>query len=146
MSKQRNIMRVDRETVGGWLVRITRKGKLHSQYFADQYYGGKRKALNEAMSYRDELEAKLKSFSAKQLSKKVRANNTSGTPGVRLVEETDSRWESEPTYQYYVAQWSPEVGVRKTKRFSVKKYGKKKALELAIQARNKGVKSMTQDA
>lgn len=144
MSKKRNIMRVDRETVGGWLVRITRKGKLHSQYFSDKVYGGKRKALNAAMQHRDELEAKLKSFTPKQLSKKVRANNTSGTPGVRLVEEKDRRWSSEPTYQYYVAQWSPETGVRKTKRFSVKKYGKKKALELAIKARNKGVNSMSQ--
>lgn len=139
-------MRVDRETVGGWLVRITRKGKLHSQYFADQYYGGKRKALSAAMAYRDEMDAKLKPFSAKQLSKKLRSNNKSGVPGVRLVTETDTRWESEPTYEYYVAQWSPEVGVRKTKRFSVKKYGKKKALDMAIKARNKGVRQMAQDA
>ena len=144
MSKQRNIMRVDRETVGGWLVRMTRKGKLHSQYFSDQEHGGKRKALTAAMKHRDELETKLKSYSPKQLSKKVRSNNTSGTPGVRLVKEVDSRWASEPTYEYYVAQWSPEAGVRKTKRFSVKKYGKKKALEMAIKARNKGVNSMQQ--
>lgn len=137
-------MRVERETVGGWLVRITRKGKLHSQYFSDKDCGGKRKALKAAMEHRDHLEASLKAFSAKQLSKQVRANNTSGTPGVRLVKETDSRWESEPTYEYYVAQWSPEVGVRKTKRFSVKKYGKKKALEMAIKARNRGVNSMSQ--
>ena len=144
MDKNRNIMRVDRETTGGFLVRMTRRGKLHSQYFSDDEYGGKRKAQKAAQDFRDDLEKKLKSYSAKQLSKKKRSNNTSGTPGVRLVKEQDSRWPSEPTYSYYVAQWSPAKGVRKTKRFSVKKYGKKKALELAIKARNKGVNSMEQ--
>ena len=144
MNKLRNIMRVDRTQSGGYLVRITRRGKLHSEYFSDSTHGGKRKALKAAQEYRDAQEQKLKAFTAKQLSKKLRANNTSGTPGVRLVTETDSRWASEPTYQYYVAQWSPAKGVRKTKRFSVKKYGKKKALEMAIKARNRGVNQMEQ--
>ena len=144
MNKLRNIMRIDRKQSGGYLVRITRKGKLHSEYFSDVEYGGKRKAMRAAQDYRDAQEEKLKAFSAKQLSKKVRANNTSGTPGVRLVKETDTRWASEPTYEYYVAQWSPAKGVRRTKRFSVKKYGRKKAMELAIKARNRGVASMEQ--
>ena len=135
-------MRVDRETTGGYLVRLTRRGKLHSQYFRDSEYGSKRKALTAAQDYRDEMEGSLKGFTAKQLSKKVRANNTSGTPGVRRVEEQDPRWPSEPKYAYYVAQWSPEKGVRKTKRFSIEKYGEKKALQLAIKARNSGVNQM----
>ncbi|MEM9364806.1 MAG: AP2/ERF family transcription factor [Planctomycetota bacterium] len=144
MNKDRNITRIDRQTSGGYLVRITRKGKLHSEFFKDSDCGGKRKALVAARSHRDKMEQKLASYSPKQLSKKVRANNSSGTPGVRYVEDTDPRWPSQPTYGYYVAQWSPKKGVRRTKRFSVAKYGKEKAFQLAVRARNRGVNSMEQ--
>lgn len=142
MKANRNITRIQRATTGGFLVRLTRRGKLHTEYFPDEKYGGKRKSLVAAKKHRDALEQRWKGFTSKQLSKKVRSNNTSGTPGVRLVSETDPRWPSEPEYEYYIAQWSPSKGVRKTKRFSVKKYGKKKALELAVKARNRGVNSM----
>lgn len=143
MSANRNIIRLDRETTsGGYLVRVTRKGKLISDYFRDDEYGGKRKALKAAKDYRDELEATKKGYSAKQLAKRERANNTSGVTGVRLVTEVDPRWPSEPEYKYWVAQWSPSKGVRKTKRFSVQKYGDKEAYRLAVKARNKGVASM----
>lgn len=143
MNANRNITRIDRETTGGgFLVRITRKGKLTSQYFSDGEYGGKRKALVAAKAHRDELEKSKKGYTAKQLAKKTRSNNTSGTVGVRLVTESDPRWPSEPEYQYWVAQWSPKKGVRKTKRFSVDKYGSDEAYRLAVKARKKGVASM----
>jgi len=142
MKPNRNITRIDRETTGGWLVRVTRKGKLTSWYFNDEQYGGKRKALTAARKYRDELEKTLRGYTAKQLAKKKRSNNTSGVAGVRLVEESDPRWPSEPTYQYWIAQWSPKKGVRRTKRFSVQKYGNEKAYRMALAARRKGVAEM----
>ncbi|MFK8114354.1 MAG: AP2/ERF family transcription factor [Rubripirellula sp.] len=141
MRANRNITRIERLTTGGYLVRVTRRGKLHSAFFSDEEYG-KRGSQKAAREYRDELEKKLKGFTSKQLAKKQRSNNTSGVAGVRLVEETDYRWESEPTYQYWVAQWSPKKGVRKTRRFSVEKYGHDEARRLAIKARNKGVNEM----
>lgn len=141
MRANRNITRIQRKTTGGYLVRVTRKGKLHSAFFSDDDYG-KRGSLLAAREHRDELEGKLKGYSPKQLAKRERSNNTSGVPGVRLVEETDHRWESKPTYQYWVAQWSPKKGVRRTRRFSVQKYGYEKAKKLAIKARNKGVAEM----
>ncbi|QDT02857.1 AP2 domain protein [Rubripirellula lacrimiformis] len=142
MSANRNITRIQRLTTGGYLVRVTRKGKMHSDYFSDVDYGGKRKALLAAREFRDQLESKLKGYTSKQIAKKERANNTSGVVGVRYVEELDPRWESQPVYGYWVAQWSPSKGVRKTARFSVEKYGDDEALRLAIKARNKGVASM----
>ncbi|TWT49336.1 AP2 domain protein [Rubripirellula amarantea] len=143
MNANRNIIRLDRETAsGGFLVRITRKGKLTSQYFRDEDYGGKRKALAAAKEYRDKIEATKKGYSTKELAKRARANNTSGITGVRLVTEVDPRWPSEPEYKYWVAQWSPSKGVRKTKRFSVDKYGDKEAYRLAVKARNRGVANM----
>ncbi|TWU64842.1 MULTISPECIES: AP2/ERF family transcription factor [Crateriforma] len=142
MRANRNITRIDRKTTGGYLVRVMRRGELTSWYFSDKEYGSKRKALAAAKEYRDELEGGLAGYSAKQLAKKQRSNNTSGVVGVRLVEEKDPRWPSQPTYRYWVAQWSPQKGVRRTKRFSVEKYGEDKAYKMAVQARKKGVAEM----
>ncbi|QDS95998.1 AP2 domain protein [Roseimaritima multifibrata] len=142
MHANRNITRIDRVHSGGYLVRVMRRKKLHSQFFSDLDYGGKRKALAAAREHRDDLESRLKSFSAKKLAQQTRSNNTSGIAGVRLVEETDHRWASKPTYKYWVAQWSPSKGVRKTKRYSVEKYGNDEAYRLAVKARKKGVASM----
>ena len=143
MKANRNITRIDREsTGGGYLVRVMRKGKRVSQYFSDQEYGGKRKALLAARKHRDKLEDKMRGYTAKQLSQIQRSNNTSGIVGVRRAVETDYRWDSEPTYGYWVAQWSPKKGVRRTKRFSIEKYGEDEAYRLAVQARKRGVASM----
>ena len=143
MQANRNISRIDRETTGGgFLVRVMRKGKRATQLFSDLDHGGKRNALAAAKAYRDDLEKKMRGYTAKQLSQKERTNNTSGTVGVRKVYETDYRWKSKPTYGYWVAQWSPKKGVRKTKRFSIEKYGEKEAYRLAVQARKRGVASM----
>jgi len=143
MRANRNIIRVDRETTGGgYLVRVMRKGKRVSEYFADDDCGGKRKALLAAREHRDYLEQKMRGYTVKQLSQKERSNNTSGIVGVRRVEETDHRWDSAPTYGFWVAQWSPRKGVRKTKRFSIDKYGEDKAYRLAVAARRRGVASM----
>lgn len=142
LNPNRNLTRIDRETSGGYVVRIMRKGKLHGDYFSDIDYGSKRKSLIAAKKFRDDLEAKLKGFTNKQKAKRERSNNTSGVVGVRYVEETDKRWDSKPVYGYWVAQWSPAKGVRKTKRFSVEKYGNEEAYRLAVKARNKGVSEM----
>ena len=142
MNPNRNIIRLDRQNGGGFLVRVTRKGKLRSDYFRDADHGGKRKALLAARKFRDDLEKKHRRYTSKQLAKKLRSNNTSGEAGVRYVEEVDTRWESQPCYGYWIAQWSPKKGVRKTKRYSVLKYGDDEAYRLAVQARRKGVAEM----
>ena len=145
MKANRNITLIERQTTGGYLVRIMRRGKLHSEFFSFKDYSGKRKTLAAARQYRDELEHKLRGISSKKRAQTLRANNTSGVPGVRLVKETDPRWKSRPTYHCWVAQWSPRKGVRKTKRFSVEKYGNEEAYRLAVRARKRGVAEMSQD-
>lgn len=142
MRANRNLTRIERKTTGGFLLRIMRQGYMYTQLFSDREYGSKKKSLDAARIVRDELEAELKTYSSKDLAKRERSNNTSGITGVRLVEESDPRWESKPTYQYWVAQWSPSKGVRKTKRFSVEKYGYDEAYRLAVKARKQGVAAM----
>ncbi|TWU38771.1 AP2 domain protein [Novipirellula aureliae] len=142
MNANRNITRIDRDSSGGYLVRVMRKGKKTSKFFSDIENGGKKKSLTAAKAFRDELESKMASYTPKELSKIMRSNNTSGVVGVRLVEEVDHRWPSKPKYLYWVAQWSPAKGVRKTKRFSVEKYGDEKAYKMAVNARKRGVAAM----
>ena len=140
MSTTQNITRFERDTSsGGYLVRVTCRGKLSSKTFYDSDCGGKRKSLAAAKKHRDHLKSTLKPYSAKELARKLRSNNTSGQAGVRLAVEVDPRWPSEPEYEYWVAQWSPAKGVRRTKRFSVEKYGHDEALRLAVKARKRGV-------
>lgn len=141
-NQNRNLTRLERKTTGGYLLRMMRQGYMYTQFFSDREYGGKRKSVLAARKVRDELESELKGYTSKDIAKRERSNNTSGIVGVRLVEETDPRWESKPKYQYWVAQWSPSKGTRRTKRFSVDKYGYDEAYRLALKARKAGVAAM----
>lgn len=138
----RNITRIDTGSTHGFEVRFMRRGYVFEKLFSDAVYGGKRKALAAAREYRDELEAEYPHYSRKEVARIKSERNTSGVVGVRLSEETDDRWPSKPVYLYWVAQWSPSPGVRKTKRFSVNKYGEEEAFRLALAARRKGVREM----
>lgn len=144
----RNITRIDIDPgdgkIGthGYEVRFMRRGEKFEKFFGDSACGGKRKALAAARQYRDELEAQFPPYSRKEVAEIKSKRNTSGIVGVRLAEEVDRRWPNEPVYLYWVAQWSPKPGVRKTKRFSVDKYGEEDALRLAMKARKDGVKQM----
>ena len=119
-----------------------RRGQTFEKFFGDSVYGGKRKALTAARDHRDELEREHPHYSRKEVAQIKSSRNTSGIVGVRLSEEIDRRWPNEPVYLYWVAQWSPSPGVRKTKRFSVDKYGDEEAFRLALKARSDGLKEM----
>ncbi len=142
MNNNRNITRLDYGTTHGYEVRVMRRGKMKQRYFSDITSGSKRKALAAARELRDELEAEAEHFTRKEIARKKSSRNTSGVVGVRLVEEKDPRWKSKPVYMFWVAQWSPSPGVRRTKRFSVNRYGEEEAFRLAVKARKKGVAEM----
>ncbi|MCA9033798.1 MAG: AP2 domain-containing protein [Planctomycetaceae bacterium] len=145
-NKNKNITRIDIETAGvgthGYEVRVMRRGKAFHKFFNDRKFGGKRKALAAAREYRDELVARLPVQSRKALAKVKSSRNTSGIVGVRLSEEVDRRGPNELVYHYWVAQWSPRPGVRRTRRFSVEKYGDEEAFRLAMKARRAGMREM----
>jgi len=143
-SKNRNITRIE-ATATGYEVRIMRRGQGYNKFFSDSVCGGKRLALKEAREYRDQLIEVLsnKEVTRKERAQTLKSNNYSGVPGVRYVEETEYRGESEYTYGYWEAAWSPKPGKRKKRRFSVNKYGNDDALKRALKARKDGVASMT---
>lgn len=148
MKKNRNISRIDidegpgKAGTHGYEVRLMRRGETFHKFFGDVPNGGKRKALAAARKYRDELAATHQPYSRKEVAQLRSKRNTSGIVGIRLSEEVDRRGPNELVYLYWVAQWSPAPGVRKTRRFSVSKYGEQKAFRLAQKARKDGLKQM----
>lgn len=142
LKANRNITRIDTGATHGYQLRFQRRGKVVDKFYSDSIHGGKNKALAAAKKHRDQLEKDNPRYSRKEMAQKVSSKNTSGVVGVRLAEEKSVVGEWEYTYYFWVAQWSPKPGVRKTKRFSVNKYGDEKAYKMAVAARKKGVREM----
>jgi hypothetical protein len=141
---RRNISRIeiraaDGTLYGGWEVRIQRRGRKTQKYFADKTYGGKRRSLEAAKAFRDDIEKSSRTFSVKERARTASKRNRSGVVGVSLHQQRDVRGEIEYRYWYWVAQWTDGHGRRRTRSFSVEQYGDREAYELACEARRQGV-------
>ena len=117
----------------GFYVRITHRGKTHQKYFPDKSSGGKPKALKLAKEHRDALLAKLPKFKQEAAARKPRKILRSGVVGVTHVV---SRGPNGQSYEYWQAAWIDSEGSRRTAKYSISRYGTKKALELAKKARS----------
>lgn len=142
---RRNLTRIDLcsrngKPISGWEVRIQRRRERFQKFFCDSKFGGKRSALRAAQLFRDLMESKLKPMSVADRAQRPSKRNQSGTVGVRRQQQVDRRGEYEYHYSYWVAQWTDGLGRRKTRSFSVHEHGEKKARQLAIAAREAGVK------
>jgi hypothetical protein len=138
MKHLRNISRIDDDSrsTHAWLVRVQRKGRSTLKMFSDRLFGGTQEALSAALEYRDFL-----TISPSQAEHNlwhrtiVRRNNTSGIPGVGLYKRPNGaeRW---------IAYWTDENGIIKSRTFTVKAYGKQKAKQLAIAERQRQLKRL----
>ncbi len=140
----RNISRVETFSTSGnlncgWQVRLQRRGKRYDKYFADAGFSGKRAALASAKAYRDHLLEISRNYTTKELASRPSVRNSSGVVGVRPAVQTDQRDGYEFSYHFWIAQWTDHEGNRRTRSFSVDKWGDDEACRLAIQARNRGV-------
>ncbi len=118
----------------GFMVRLLRKGKRYSAYFADSKCGGKRNAKKMAQEWYQQMLSKLGPANNRSCLNLLTARNTTGVVGVHIAVSTDTRW-SGGTYKAYCSSWVLESGKRQKIAFSWKRYGKAKALEYAIYAR-----------
>lgn len=121
----------------GFYVRITHRGQTHQKYFPDKSSGGKAKALKLAKEYRDELLAKMPRYKQEMAARKKRKALQSGVTGVTHVV---SKVGDDKQYEYWQAAWADENGRRRTAKFSISRYGKEKALDMAIKARSKAIR------
>lgn len=141
---RRNITRVESESHsgrchGGWEVRIQRQRIKRSRYFADAIYGGKLAALREAKKHRDQLEVELGKMNVAQRATTPSIRNHSGVVGVRRHQQKDRRGDFVYLSDCWIAQWTDGHGRRKTRSFSVGKFGEDEAFRLACEARDAGV-------
>ena len=120
----------------GYYVRLSRRGKMESKFFADKSNGGKRAALRAARQHEAELMQRAEAQGGKR--REVRSvRNTSGKVG---VSRSTSRTEDQ-VYEYWQASWSDAEGRRRSAKFSINKYGEEKARRLAIKARREGLQA-----
>lgn len=121
------ISRLDQEEKHnhGYQVRVTHKGlKVGARFFPDKSLGGPRKALAAAKAYRDEVVQQHPEVLDRAL-KKPRKVPQSEVPGVTHVRSSKGG-----KYFYWQAAWFVK-GLRKTRKFSILRFGDAKAKELA---------------
>jgi len=114
----------------GYYVRISHKGKNYQKYFPDKSSGGKGKALTAAKEYRNALLKKMPKYKQEAAARKPRRVKKSGVTGVTHVVSNSPKGKS---YEYWQAAWIVK-GKRKTAKFSISRYGDKKALAMAKKA------------
>ncbi len=134
------ISRIELPGIGtiGWQVRLSRVGRRYSKFFSDRVHGGTQLAFEVAVQYRDELIARLPDPERAGAAGKMTRRNVSGVVGVsRIIVRT-----RKAQYEFWQATWSPEPGVRKRVKYSIRRYGQEKAFELACIARREGEKDM----
>lgn len=135
--KEKGISRIDSGSTHGWFVRGYRNGKTYSRLFSDQKCGDRDKALEEARAYRDKLHNKLEEIPAKPRARRIVLTDARNSTGVLGVCRTAKKSSSGKVHECYSVSWRPEPGVQKCTSFSIRKYGEKKAFQLAVAHRRK---------
>lgn len=115
-----------------WRVGFRRQGTHHRKCFSDSVYGGEAAALLAARGWRDGLLCTLSINSKAAVVVRVKANNTSAVAGVtrrRVVRAGE-------TLHQWVAYAPQTIGMpRRSRTFSIAKYGEEDAFAQAVKAR-----------
>ncbi len=133
----KGISRIDSGSTHGWFVRGYRNGKTYSKLFSDRKCGGKGKAQKLARTYRDELQKDLEMIPKKSRQRRIVVSDSRNTTGELGVSRTTKTTPNGTKYECYSVSWRPEPGVQKCTSFSIRKYGEKKALKMAVAHRRK---------
>ncbi|NTW49676.1 MAG: hypothetical protein HGB19_08130 [Chlorobiales bacterium] len=147
-SRNKGISRIDTSNTHGWFVRVYRDEAIYSKLFSDRRHGGKRKALEAAMAYRDELETLLNKTgnSPRQNTRMpVVVRNKRNKTGVIGVCLRTRQLGDGKISQCYSVTWAPEPGIQRCTSFSVAKWGKKEAFRKACELREKMIKEVAGD-
>lgn len=137
----KHIYRIDHEdsSTHSWLVTIQRRGHVYNRQFTDTVYGGKRKAFAAAKVYRDYLLTHLRPLTRVECCMVKRRNNRSGISGVTRIDTWENSRGRRYRRRYWLAQWPAGKGKAMMKKFSIKRYGERKAFQQAVRARRKAL-------
>jgi hypothetical protein len=136
----RGISRIDQPEKHnhGFYVRVTRNCKQFAKFFSDKKSGSKNKALIAAKAHYADLCLNNPAMSRRKFAQIQRRSSKTGIVGVsKIVKSIKGK-----SYKFWQATWSPKIGTVQKEAFSVKKFGEIKAKEMAVKARNKGVREM----
>ncbi len=115
----------------GWEVVVKRQAKVYRRYFSDSRFRGSERALQAAISFRDDLIGKLP---LPLKLKRYHSRNTSGIVGISIIEKRRKHGIA----VYIRALW-PQGGYAS---FSVDRLGFRAAWENAVAARLSGIAAL----
>ena len=133
----KGISRIDSGSTHGWFVRGYRNGKTYSKLFSDRKCDGKGEAQKLAKEYRDQLNEELEAIPKNPRQRRIVVSDLRNTTGELGVSRTTKISPNGTKHECYSVSWRPEPGVQKCTSFSIKKYGEKKALKMAVEHRRK---------
>lgn len=136
------IRRVDVEDnrTHGWVVQIQRKRQTWRKTFTDGKLGGSANALRVAIEYRDRVLAKYPGYDTLGICQIKRRSNRSGMPGVARIKDVDAKGKT----TFYWLAFCNAGGKRRARKFSVARYGERRAKRLALAARTAFVEEHAQ--
>ncbi|KPA98448.1 AP2 domain-containing protein [Pseudomonas asplenii] len=111
-----------------WKVEVRRGGKLLSEIFTFEEYGGEEPARLAAESCRNALVLKMPAALTYESRQRLLPNNTSGHPGVMRIETNN------------IGYWRASTrihGYNLNRSFSVERYGEEQAKRLALNERQR---------
>lgn len=133
-TRHKGILRLDypEKHLVGYRTTVGWRGKRYDKFFSDTTYGDRLSSLDAAIQWRNQRERELGKPRTERLvySSMNRGRPGTGVLGVRRITINHT--------SYYQAQWLGPTGERKTRKFSVTKYGEREARRLAILARRQG--------
>ena len=131
------ITRIDLPGAGthGFQVRLQRRGVKYGKFFADRVHGHPERALLTARQWRDAL---LEELDDRARICERSPRNSSGVVGVSKITVVAANGNS---YQFWQATWSPAPGQRRCIKFSIKRHGNHRALQLAVEAMIEGIEA-----
>lgn len=136
-TKNRGISRIDSGSTHGWFVRGYRNGKTYAKLFSDRKCGSQRKALAAARAWREDLYGELEQIPSEPRARRIVYKDARNTTGILGVCRTVKRSPSGSINECYSVSWRPAPGVQKCTSFSIRKYGEKKAFQLAVAHRRR---------
>lgn len=144
-SGYKGISRIDqteRKTYG-WYVRVRFNGTQRSKFFSDEANGGREKALEQAVLFRNRTEQELGKPRTDRLVIARNPRNRSGITGVQrktkiIKTETGER----KIKNVYEVTWNPEPGKLCRTWVSIDEYGEEAALRKACAIRREKEREM----
>lgn len=119
-----------------WAVHFRRRGRSYYRSFYDLRRGGARKALADAIAWRDRQLRSVGALTKREFRDILRSDNRSGVPGVQFI-----RPGSQPLGSWQ-ARMRVSDGKTIAKTFAVGTHGERGAFRLAVAARRRMVESV----